>query len=82
MQQSGETMERVIGCREAEWSAADCKRTESGKSPAAVCVCWCMGQVEAQPRRNEKRSWSAGIVHQAAQSADVLVLVVPPLQGL
>ena len=30
----------------------------------------------------EKRSWSAGIVRQSAQSADVLVLVVPPLQGL
>ena len=51
MQQSGETMERVIGCREAEWSAADCKRTESGKSPAAVCACWCM-----VPRRRPRRT--------------------------
>ena len=54
-----------------KWS--ELKRTESGSFAAAVCACWRMGQAQAQPRRNEKRSRSAGLVRQAGQSADALM---------
>jgi len=63
-------------CSLAAAQRSEVQRTETdgvrvlrtGNLPAAVCACWRMCQAEAQPRRNEKRSRSAGIVRQAAQS--------------
>jgi len=63
-------------CSLAAAQRSEVQRTETdgvrvlrtGNLPATVCACWRMCQAEAQPRRNEKRSRSAGIVRQAAQS--------------
>ena len=68
----------------ATWS--EVQQTANGRSQAnprrqSACA-GAVLRVKAQPRRNEKRSRSARCLCHAAQSADVLVLVVPPLQGL
>ena len=84
---SGRCSEVVRGC-EAEWSATEAKRRSQANlrrqsACAGAWAKWKPSLAGCEPHLPpEKRSWSAGIVRQSAQSADGSGTVVPPLQGL